>query len=278
MEKVQGLGFSPYMDGQNPNWGTHIPDSQIQSLISVIAPFTNWIRTYGCDHGLENIGRIAKSAGLKVAAGAWLGTDSNANEVQINNLISAVNSGNVDIAIVGNEALLFHLQTLDSLIGYIERVKRATNNRVPVTTGEPYGVYFDNPRLFEAVDVVCAHIYPFWEKQSFNNSIQFVKNMYAELVKKASGKTIWIGETSWPSGGNNNGSAHPSPENAVEYFTGIVSWARTEKINYFYFEFMDENWKEDGGIEVGHHWGLFNANAKALKPGMEKAFSQLAVV
>jgi exo-beta-1,3-glucanase (GH17 family) len=271
MKKIQGLGFSPYLDGQNPNYGAQISDDQIKSLISTVTPYTNWVRTYGCDHGLENIGQFAKSAGLKVAVGAWISRDRNVNDAQINSLISVVNSGNTDIAIVGSEVLLRNDLDVQSLIGYIEQVKRASNGKVLVTTADTYAEYFKYPELIAAVDVLCAHIYPFWEGRSFGSSIQYVKDMYAALLAKASGKTVWIGETGWPSAGQDINAAHPSPENAVQYFADFVGWARPAGINYFYFAFMDENWKgNEGG--VGPHWGIFNANANGLKPGMGSVF------
>ncbi len=56
--------------------------------------------------GLENFPPIARSMGLKVAAGAWISTNGTQNNLEIANLIAAANAGNVDIAIVGSEALL----------------------------------------------------------------------------------------------------------------------------------------------------------------------------
>lgn len=271
MNKIQGLGFSPYLDGQSAERGTPISDDQIKSLISTVASYTNWVRTYGCENGLQNIGKHAKSAGLKVAAGAWIGTNSNVNNTQINNLIDIVNSGNADIAIVGSESLLRHDQNVQSLIGYIQQVKSATNGKIPVTTADTYAEYFKYPELIAAVDVLCAHIWPFWEERSFSSSIQYVKDMYAALVAKANGKTVWIGETGWPSAGPDRGGAHPSLDNAVQYFGDFVAWARSADVNYFYFAFMDEKWKgNEAG--VGPHWGIFNANANGLKPGMDNVF------
>lgn len=272
MNKIQGLGFSPYMDGQSPDRGTQIPPGQIKTLINTVAPYTNWVRTYGCDNGLERIGEIAKAAGLKVAASAWLSKDGTANEKQISNLISVAKAGHADMAIVGSETIYRGDLSVKDLIGCIQRVKAAVPANVQVTTGDIYPSYKDNPALIAAVDVVCIHIYPYWEGKSLADSLPSLKGAYNTLVGLAKGKTVWIGETGWPSAGQTNGAAQPSPENAAKYFSDFVAWTRPAGINYFYFDFMDEHWKgAEGG--VGPHWGIFTANAAALKPGMQSVFN-----
>jgi hypothetical protein len=65
--KLDGINFSPYLSGQSPDLGSQISEDQIRQRLSIVAPNTKWIRTFGCGDGLEATGKIAHEMGLKVA-------------------------------------------------------------------------------------------------------------------------------------------------------------------------------------------------------------------
>ena len=73
--QIYGLDFSPYLNGQDPNRGDIVSEEQIEARMKVIAPYTVWVRTFGCTNGLEQAGRIAHRLQLKIAMGAWIGKD-----------------------------------------------------------------------------------------------------------------------------------------------------------------------------------------------------------
>ncbi|MDD4247769.1 MAG: hypothetical protein PHT13_01460, partial [Methanosarcina sp.] len=77
--KLYGIDFSPYIDGQNPNYGSKVDREQVIERLTIIASHTTWIRTYGTENGLEYIGPVAHELGLKTAIGAWLSSDTEAN-------------------------------------------------------------------------------------------------------------------------------------------------------------------------------------------------------
>jgi hypothetical protein len=56
-QKIHGISFSPYLDGQRP--GTHISEEQIRERLAVIAPHTSWIRNFSCIEGNEAVPGIA---------------------------------------------------------------------------------------------------------------------------------------------------------------------------------------------------------------------------
>lgn len=85
--KTYGMNFSPFIDGQDPNLRTEISEAQILARMQIIANNTVWVRSFGCTHGLEKVGSIAHSLGLKAAVGAWLSNDTTANNQEISNLI-----------------------------------------------------------------------------------------------------------------------------------------------------------------------------------------------
>jgi len=268
--KVHGLNFSPYMDGQSPDWGTVISEDQIRERLRIIAPYTNWIRTFGMTHGLENTGRIAHEMNLKVAAGAWLGRDSAENERQISNLIEAARNGEVDLAIVGSEVLLRHDLTETRLLEYIQQFRDAAPG-IPVTTADVYSVLLAHPALIDASDVVFVNYYPYWEGMDVDTAVAHVHSLHQQMLAAAGEKEVIVSETGWPSDGNVIGDAVPSLENACFYNLNVVSWARAEHVKYFVFEAFDEAWKASYEQPQGAHWGMWYSDG-VMKACMAPVF------
>jgi exo-beta-1,3-glucanase (GH17 family) len=275
--RLYGLDFSPYVDGQNPNFGTQVSVSQVQARLQLTAPYTNWIRSFSSTHGNENIPAVAKSMGLNVAAGAWIGRDSTANAAEISGLIASVQAGNVDLAIVGSEALLRNDVSESQLIAYINQVKNAIPATVPVATADTFDQLLAHPAVVAAGDVVLPNIYPYWMGVSLPNAICSLATSYDQVVAAAGAKPVIISETGWPSAGNQVGIAVPSPENASAFFLQFVSWARARDVPFFYFDALDETWKANYEGEQGAHWGLFDKNG-TLKTGMQAVFDNQTVV
>ena len=274
--KLSGICFGPYPVG-NPNYGDIVSEADIRRYLGPVAANFYGGRSYGSTNGMEKFAAIAKSLGLKVAAGAWLGSEKfasgkTANEKEIANLIAACRAGNVDIAIVGNEVLLNNTLTEDQLLGYIAQVK-ATG--VTVTFAEEWATLVAHPRVIAACDVIMANVYPYWEGVSIDGAITKLQEDY-DQIKAASGtKKVIISETGWPSAGSQYGAAIPSPQNQATYFGDFVGWAKGQSVDFYYFEMYDEAWKtaEPGG--VGVHWGLWDASM-SLKSGCVSGFNATA--
>ena len=62
---------------------------------------------------------------------------------------------------VGNEVIYRGEQKVEDLIEMIKKVKGSV--RVPVTTGEIWNIWRDNPDLASNVDFIAAHVLPYWE-------------------------------------------------------------------------------------------------------------------
>jgi exo-beta-1,3-glucanase (GH17 family) len=268
--KVYGLNFSPYMDGQDPNYGAVVSEEQIRERLGIITPYTTWIRTFGSTQGLENVGPIAREFSLKTALGAWIGRDTSANELELMNLIEAAKGGYADIAVVGSEVLLRGDLSEDRLIEYINRF-RAEVPTVPVTTGEVYGALLNHPNLVNACDLVFVNYYPYWEGKNITSAVAFVHAMNQMIKSKYGSKEIIISETGWPSDGDTIGEAVPTLENASFYFLNFVSWAKAEHYGYFHFEAFDESWKAAYEGPQGAAWGVWDKDGN-LKPGMMDVF------
>lgn len=269
--KVFGLNFSPYVDGQDPNLGSPVDEGQLLARMEIIAPYTEWIRIFGSSLGLEKSGAVAHSLGLKAAMGAWIGPNRTANEREIENLISAAKAGEADMLIVGSEVLLRGDLSEAEVIDYINRVKQAVPE-LPVSYADTYATLLSHPNIIDAVDVVLANYYPYWEGIHVEAAVAAIHQWHSDVVAASNGKQVIVSETGWPSDGDTIGRAVPSPENAAYFFLNFVSWAKANNVEYFYFEAFDETWKSAYEGPQGAHWGIWDKDGN-LKPGMEAVFN-----
>lgn len=260
-QKVSGISFSPYLEGQDPSIKSIITEQQIADRLEIIRPYTHWIRTFSTTNGNEEVPRIAHEKGLKTLVGAWLDSDKENNEIEINNIIRIGQAGYADLIAIGNEVLLRDDLEVEELIEYIRRVKKAVPN-VPVGYVDAYYMYVNFPEIVDECDVLFANCYPFWEHCALEISVEYMKKMY-ELVKtNAKGKPVVISETGWPTKGESYGAAVPSYENAMRYFINTYEWANQEHIHLFYFSSFDEVWKISHEGEYGAYWGLWDKDGK----------------
>ncbi len=269
--RLHGLDFSPYIDGQNPNYGSYVPVEQLRARMSIIAGNTDWIRTFGCTHGLELSGQVAREFGLQTAIGAWLSSDPNANAEEIANLIVVATAGQADIVIVGSEVLLRDDMSPDELVQQINDVRAQIPPGIPVTTADVYGELLAAPSVMAACDLILVNYYPYWEGIRVDVAMAALHAWHQQVIAAAGGKPVIVSEAGWPSCGNSLGEAVPSPENAAYYFLDFVSWARATGTPYFYFEALDESWKAQYEGPQGACWGLWTKDG-LLKPGMQAVF------
>lgn len=259
-EGMHGLCFSAYEEGQKP--GSILSEEQIRRRMKIIQPYTKWIRSFSCIEGNELIPKIAKEFGLKTLVGAWLGDESDKNELEIEALIKLAKEGYVDIAAVGNEVLYRKDLTEDELLDCIYRVKKALPD-VPVGYVDAYYEFTACPRITEACDVILANCYPFWECCHMDYSLMYMKQMFYQALHASGGlKQVIITETGWPSDGEDYKGALPSRENAMKYFINTQLWSKEDDVEIFYFTSFDESWKVGAEGDVGAYWGIWDKNEK----------------
>ena len=256
---LHGLCFSPYVENQKA--GDILSADQIRRRIDIIAPHTNWIRTFSCTEGNELIPEIAHQKGLKTVVGAWISNDKARNEKEIEALIKLAKSGLVDIAAVGNEVLHRNEISEQELIGYIKRVKEAVPN-ISVSYVDAYYQFLDKPNLISSCDLLLVNFYPFWEGANVDFTTSYLQNMMEVTKNVAQGKKIIISETGWPSKGETVEEAIPSEINAMKYFVSSQKWAKNNNIELFHFSSFDESWKALQEGTVGTAWGIWDKNEK----------------
>jgi len=188
--KLHGLNFGPYLDGQDPNSGVIITEEQLRERLKIIQPYTQWIRTYGSTHGLENTASIADSMNLKVAAGAWLDRDITTNEDEISNLIRICKDGDADVAVVGSEVSQRGELTEEQLINYINVIREQIPDTVKIASADVCNMLIKHPAVLEAVDLILVNHHPFWEGIKIECAIAFLHDCHQRLTDFANGENL----------------------------------------------------------------------------------------
>lgn len=252
---MHGICFSMYEEWQEP--GDVVTEEQVEKRIEILKPYTKWIRSFSCIEGNEHIPKVAKKHGLQTMVGAWLGSDLEKNEEEIEALIELGHKGYLDIAAVGNEVLYRDELSIAQLVSYINRVKVALPH-VQVGYVDAYYKFSKYPELVEACDVILSNCYPFWEGCPIDYSIHHMQKMYNQAQSVSQGKKVIITETGWPNAGGSEGGAYASEENAMKYFINSQAWSANDEIDIFYFSSFDESWKVGAEGDVGSYWGIWD--------------------
>src|SRR5229473_2763364 len=252
---------------------------KIRADLKKLSTMTRAVRLYSSTEGNELIPPIAAEFGLKVTVGAWIDkTERNEREIDAAINLAKRNSNVIGI-VVGNETIFRGEQKIEDLIGLIKRVKKSVN--VPVTTGEIWNIWRDNPELASSVDFIAAHILPYWENFTDKQAVDQAVYIYGMLREKFPGKRIVIAEFGWPSAGYNLKNADPGPFEQASVLRNFVTRAESIGMEYNIVEAIDQPWKFfEGG--VGPYWGILNA-AREPKfawsgPVVDEAYWKLATI
>src|SRR5277367_428474 len=231
---------------------------KIRADLKILSTMTRAVRLYSSTEGAELVPPIAAEFGMKVMVGAWIDKDKERNEREIAAAIDlARHNSNVIGVVVGNETVYRGEQKIDDLIELIKRVKKSVN--VPVTTGEIWNIWRDNPQLGYSVDFIAAHVLPYWENFTSDQAVDQAVSMYQLLRDQFPGKRIMIAEFGWPSAGYNLRNAEPGPFQQAAVLRNFVTRAEAIGMEYNIVEAIDQPWKFfEGG--VGPYWGILNAD------------------
>src|SRR5580700_8095015 len=259
--QLASVSYAPFVDSSHPDTGQRPTPEQIRADLKAIAPYTRAIRLYSSTGGAELVPPIAAEFGLTVTVGAWIDKDKERNgRVFRSALVRTRPYSNGKAIVVGNETTLRAEMTVDDLIQLIQKVKR--QSPVPVTTGEIWTVWIDDPELASAVDFIAAHILPYWEGFDYTHAVDHSFEFYDKLRQMHPGKRIVIAEFGWPSAGYNFHDANPGRMEQAAVIRDFVHRAEAYGIDYNIVEAIDQPWKTfEGG--VGPYWGLFDASREA---------------
>ncbi|MEO5373784.1 MAG: glycosyltransferase [Alphaproteobacteria bacterium] len=259
VKAVKSMSFSPYGRDQNPLTGAEVTFEAIERDLAVAAKVAGGIRTYAATGGLERIPEAAvKRRRFRVTVGAWIGKDEERNKRELENALRLANTNKSVVALaVGNEVVLREEKTPAELAALIREVK--PKSKVPVTTGEVWNIWRDNPDLAAAVDYLSVHILPYWEGIAADQAIAYTFARYDDLKALYPKKKIVIAEFGWPSQGYNRNAAETGPLIQAQLVRAFIDEATRRGIDYNIVEAFDQPWKTGEG-SVGAYWGLYDAD------------------
>ena len=257
-EQISGFSYSPFQQGQYPQKDQYPTDDEMRRDLEIMSKLTDNIRTYSVDGTLGDIPKLAEEFGLRVTIGIWISPDLERNEREIQKAIElANNSRSVVRVVVGNEALFREEITPEDLIMLLDRVRAAV--KVPVTTSEQWHIWEKYPQLAKHVDLIAAHILPYWEFIPVDKAGQFVLDRARDLKKMFPKKPLLLSEVGWPSNGRMRGGADATPADQAIYLRTLVNTLNRRGYNYFVIEAFDQPWKASDEGSVGAYWGVYNA-------------------
>jgi len=255
---LPSVSYAPFEGSAHPDVDNIPQIEKIRADLKKLSTVTRAIRLYSSTGGVELVPPIAAEFGLKVTVGAWIDKNSDRNEREIDAAITlAKRNSNVNGIVVGNETIYRGEQKVEDLIDLIKRVKKSVN--VPVTTGEIWNIWRDNPELASSVDFIAAHVLPYWENFTDKQAVDQAVYLYGLLREKFPGKRIVVAEFGWPSAGYNLKNAEPGPFEQASVLRNFVTRADAIGMEYNIVEAIDQPWKYfEGG--VGPYWGILNAD------------------
>lgn len=262
---IGGFAYSPFRAGQDPQKDIYPSEEEIRQDLRLLAQQTKRIRTYSVKGTQADIPRLAREFDMTVAQGIWLSNIETDNEKEIVRAIDVINANpNISLVVVGNETLYRREVDLPRLIEYLEQVRAQV--KVPVTTAETWDIWLKHPELAEHVDVVTAHILPFWEKIPAIASIGFVQEKAEQLQKQFAPKPFLIGEVGWPSYGRSRGAAEADAADQAIYLRTLLNKLNTAGYDYYVIEAFDQLWKAGNEGDVGKYWGVYNVDRQPKFP------------
>jgi exo-beta-1,3-glucanase (GH17 family)/cellulose synthase/poly-beta-1,6-N-acetylglucosamine synthase-like glycosyltransferase len=262
---ISGFAYSPFRYGQDPVKDIYPSEEEIRQDLVLLSAQTKRIRTYSVKGTQAEIPRIAGELGMSVTQGIWLSNIEEDNDKEIARAIEVINaSRNITLVVVGNESMYRREVDLPRLIEYIEQVRSQV--KVPVTTAETWDIWLKYPQLVQHVDVVSAHILPFWEKIPAYASVKFVLEKAGELKVQFPQKPLLLGEVGWPSFGRDRGAAEADQADQAIYLRTLLNQLNTAGYDYFVIEAFDQLWKSGAEGDVGKYWGVYNVDRQPKFP------------
>ncbi|KAI4208681.1 MAG: hypothetical protein LQ348_000002 [Seirophora lacunosa] len=246
-----GVSYSPYNG-----------DNSCKSADQVAKDFTKIsgfqvIRLYGTDcNQVANVLAATKGSNMKLFLGIF-----NIAQVQkeAETISSAVRGdwSRINAISVGNELVNQGTNpgTVIGAIGQARGALKGSGYNGPVVTVDTMVAMVDHPELCKASDFCAVNCHAFFDgKTPAEKSGDFVKG-WVDKISKATGKTVVITETGWPSQGERNDVAVPSLQNhkaAMSSIRGALS------DNVIYYSAYNDMWKKNrpGTFNAEQFWGI----------------------
>ena len=230
--KLYCVSYGLFRDSQDPLVeGTRIEPGQIDEDLTLLSRYTDCIRTYSLENGLDQIPAIAQRHGMKMLLGIWLSSKHDKNRLQIATAIALAKKfpNVIRAVVVGNEVLLRGELSVTDLTALIREVKAQVS--MPVTYADVWEFWLRNSDLQYAVDFVTIHVLPYWEDFPLPAALaaSHVDSIRRRVSAAIPNKEIVVGEVGWPSAGRMREAARPSPSNQARVIEETVTLGQARK-------------------------------------------------
>jgi cellulose synthase/poly-beta-1,6-N-acetylglucosamine synthase-like glycosyltransferase/exo-beta-1,3-glucanase (GH17 family) len=258
--RLQGFSFAPMRADNDPTEKIYPTTEQIDEDLALLQGTVHALRTYTVESTLAAVPGLAAARGLNVTLGAWIGSDLDANEVELERFREILGKGyrNLVRVMVGNEAILREDVSVSELTAYLDRVRKMT--WLPVSTAEPWHVWLKYPELADHVDFITVHLLPYWEGVPIGEAVDYAVNRYKDVKRAFPNKEVIIGEVGWPSNGRRNRGAEASLTNQTRFLRRFLAHAEQEGYVYYVMEAFDQTWKTKIEGATGAYWGVYNTD------------------
>ena len=303
IEFGNAICYSGYREGQSPLNHSYPSYAQICEDLEILDHHWQYLRLYDCSRHAELVLEAIKNEGFdfRVMLGAdmsaeesnpncpWgadfsdeqLAANRQANSEEIDRMIElAKRYPDIVFAVsVGNEATVEwtdHLVPVESLIGYVRRIKQAV--KMPVTFCENYVPWTSKLEPLAAeLDFISLHTYPVWEYHTIDAAMDYTLANYRSVADHYPDKPVVITEAGWTTNSNGRGIEpwNASQEFQAHYYSEIIEWSKANQVLTFIFEAFDEPWKgSPDPMEPEKHWGIFTVDRQP-KLVMQEIYAHL---
>ena len=300
--EYQGICYSGYRDGQDPNSGVFPSPDQIAEDLRILAKGWKKLRLYDSGPYARLVLEAIQRGGFEfeVLLGAYiqaevsnpdcpwggiyppeqLAENRRGNEEEVERCIALARefSSIVTSVSAGNEATVAwtdHLVPVERVIEVAQALKTLS---LPVTFCENHVPWMDKlAPLVPEIDFISIHTYPVWEYKSIEDAIATTDGDYRRIADRYPGVPIAITEAGWTTRSNGRGI---DPDNAsvdlqTRYYRELSKWSDDNRVLTYVFEAFDEPWKgSPDPNEPEKHWGLFTVDRRP-KPVMHGDFPEL---
>lgn len=233
---------------------------QLQRDLQQIRTISPCLRTYGLDQGMDAIPELARSLGLRLRMGVWIGPDRQANRREITRAVALAREypDVIDMVILGNEVLLRGDLPVGELATLLAELRAEL--AIPVTYADVWAFWQRHAKqLLPHTDLVTVHILPYWEDDpvGVSRAVDYVHERYAEMQRLFSPLPVWVGETGWPAWGRARGPALPGVQEQRYFVHGLLTRQGVTPIDFNLIESFDQPWKRVQEGAMGGAWGVF---------------------
>lgn len=254
---IQGWAWQPYRSGQGPEVGQARPQRwQMEEDMAVLGRHARRIRTYGATEEWREASETARTQGMTVLQGAWIGRDPERNRTEIAAAL-ALSRKQTSGLVIGSETQYRGEIEAPQLLELIIQAKALSP--VPVSTAEGWPFWLHHPEFVEQVDFLTVHVLPFWEGRKDEDPVTYAIAKVEELRRRYPDKRLVIGETGWPSAGDSSWGDTANLAAQADFLARFLAWTKTEGIETYVMEGIDGAWKTSIEGKPGPYWGVYDA-------------------